>query len=174
MSDQPRSGFRYRNVYWLWASAIVILLDQITKQMIVREFLLYESMPVIPHLNLVRLHNTGAAFSMLSDAPPLFFIVLGVVVSGGILLWLRRHVADQRLVAVALCLILGGALGNAIDRVTRGHVVDFIDFYWNSWHFAAFNVADIAISTGAGLLILDMLLDLLRQRRNKLPESGGN
>jgi signal peptidase II len=151
-------GLTYKNVYWLWLSAFVIAADQVTKQMIVKNFAWYETKAVFAHLNLVYLKNTGAAFSMLSNAPPLVFVTIGVVVSVGILLWLRRHPRGETIVAVAFCLILGGALGNVIDRVTRGFVVDFIDFYWDRWHFAAFNVADIAISTGAGLLILDMIL----------------
>jgi signal peptidase II len=85
-------------------------------------------------------------------------------VSVGILWWLRQNPRGQTLFAAALALILGGALGNVIDRATRGYVVDFLDFYWGSWHFAAFNVADMAISTGAGLLILDMLLEARRNR----------
>ena len=100
--------------------------------------------------------------------PSLLFVMLGVGVSIGILIWLRRHPRDQHLVAVALTLIMGGALGNVIDRVTRGHVVDFVDFYVGSWHFAAFNVADMAISCGAGLLILDMLLDSYRRKATKV------
>src|SRR3546814_7826093 len=95
--------------------------------------------------------NTGAAFSMMSDASPVLFVLLGVGVSVGILLWLRRHPRDQHLVAIALSLIMGGALGNVIDRVTRGYVVDFVDFYVGSWHFAAFNVADAAITCGAAI-----------------------
>lgn len=162
-------AFQYKNVYWLWASIAVIVLDQITKQMVVRHLQWYDVLPVLPSLNLVHLRNTGAAFSMLSNASPIFFVLLGSAVSIGILLWLRRHPHDQHLIAVALSLIMGGALGNVIDRVTRGHVVDFIDFYVGTWHFAAFNVADIAISCGAGLLILDSILDLLRRKPEKGP-----
>lgn len=167
MASAHGPGFKLNNIYWLWISAVIILVDQVTKQLVVKNLLWYESIPVMPHLNLVYLKNTGAAFSMLSDAPPLFFILLGVSVSIGIMWWLRKHPHEQHLVAAALSLILGGALGNVIDRATRGFVVDFIDFYVGNWHFAAFNVADIAISTGAGLLILDMILDTLRQRRAK-------
>lgn len=159
-------SFQYKNVYWLWASALVILVDQIAKQLIVRNLNWYDVVPVIPHLNIVYMKNTGAAFSMMSDASPVLFVLLGVGVSIGILLWLRRHPRDQHLVAVALSLIMGGALGNVIDRVTRGYVVDFVDFYVGSWHFAAFNIADSAISCGAALLILDMLIDTLRSRRS--------
>ena len=162
-------AFQYKNVYWLWASIAVIVLDQITKQMVVRHLQWYDVLPVLPSLNLVHLRNTGAAFSMLSNASPIFFVLLGSAVSIGILLWLRRHPRDQHLVAVALSLIMGGALGNVIDRVTRGHVVDFIDFYVGTWHFAAFNVADVAISCGAGLLILDSILDMVRRKPEKGP-----
>jgi signal peptidase II len=156
--------FQYKNVYWLWVSAAVMLADQVTKQLIVKNLGWFDVLPVLPHFNLVHMHNTGAAFSMLSGAPPLFFIALGVAVSVGILWWLRQNPRGQTLFAAALALILGGALGNVIDRATRGYVVDFLDFYWGSWHFAAFNVADMAISTGAGLLILDMLLEARRNR----------
>jgi signal peptidase II len=151
-------GLTYKNVYWLWLSALVIFLDQVTKQMIAKNFAWYESKAILPHLNLVYMKNTGAAFSMLSSAPALVFVALGVAVSVGILVWLRRNPRGQAMIAIAFCLILGGALGNVIDRVTRQYVVDFIDFYWGSWHFAAFNLADSAITVGAGLLILDMIL----------------
>lgn len=157
-------AFQYKNVYWLWVTALIIVADQISKQLVVRHLSWFDVQPLLPNLNLVHMRNTGAAFSMMSDAPPIFFVSLGVVVSVGILVWLRRHPHEQHLVAVALSLIMGGALGNVIDRVTRGHVVDFIDFYVGSWHFAAFNIADIAISCGAGLLILDAILDMRRPK----------
>lgn len=155
-------GFRYKNVYWLWLSAAVMLSDQISKQLVVRSIERFESVPVLPVLNWVHMHNTGAAFSMFSHLPPWVFVILGVGVAVGILVWLRRNATGQRLVACGLSLILGGALGNVIDRVRLGHVTDFIDFHVGDWHFAAFNVADSAITIGAGLLILDMLLDMRR------------
>ncbi|MES0873427.1 signal peptidase II [Sinimarinibacterium thermocellulolyticum] len=157
-------SFQYKNVYLLWLSVVVIVLDQVTKQLIVRHLDWYDVVPVVPHLNLVHMKNTGAAFSMLSNAPPAFFVLLGTAVSIGILWWLRRNPRGQTLLATALSLVMGGAMGNVIDRVTRGHVVDFIDFYVGGWHFAAFNVADIAISIGTALLILDMLLDWRHER----------
>lgn len=147
----------YRNVYWLWLSLLVIVLDQVTKQLVVNGLNLYQVIPLLPTLNLTRMHNTGAAFSILSDAPPLFFITLGLIVSVGVLVWLRRNPSGQKTMTLALVLVLGGALGNVIDRATRGYVVDFIDFHVGDWHWPAFNVADIAIVCGAGLLILDML-----------------
>jgi signal peptidase II len=158
-------SFQYKNVYLLWLSVVVIALDQITKQLVVRYLDWYDVVPVMPNLNLVHMKNTGAAFSMLSNAPPAFFVLLGTAVSIGILWWLRRNPRGQTLLAAALALIMGGAMGNVIDRVTRGHVVDFIDFYVGSWHFAAFNVADTAISIGTAFLILDMLLDWWRTRK---------
>lgn len=153
----------FKNVYWLWVSAAVILLDQITKQLVIRELAHYESITVLPFLNWFHLHNTGAAFSMLSELPPVFFVLLGVGVSIGILIWLRRNPTGQRVLAAGLALILGGSLGNVIDRVRLGHVTDFIDFHIDDWHFAAFNVADAAITLGAGLLILDMILESRRK-----------
>lgn len=164
--------FQYKNVYWLWLTALVMLIDQITKQLVVKHLDWFDVVPVMPSLNLVHMKNTGAAFSMMREAPPAFFVILGVVVSLGILWWLRKHPRGETLVAAGLALIMGGALGNVIDRVTRGHVVDFIDFYVGSWHFAAFNVADSAITVGAGLLILDMLLESRRKRSQPQPPAG--
>ncbi|MFP5306710.1 MAG: signal peptidase II [Gammaproteobacteria bacterium] len=158
-------SFRYKNVYLLWIAVVVVLVDQITKQLVVRSLEWFEVVPIVSHLNRVHMRNTGAAFSMMADAPPAFFVLLGTSVSIGILWWLRRNPRGQTLLAVALTLIMGGALGNVIDRVTRGFVVDFVDFYVGSWHFAAFNVADMAISTGTALLVLDMLIDMRRARR---------
>jgi signal peptidase II len=157
-------AFQYRNVYWLWVSAAVMAVDQVIKQLIVRQLGWFDVLPVMPHFNLVHMRNTGAAFSMLAGASPIFFVALGVGVSLGILWWLRKNPRGQPMVAAALALILGGALGNVIDRVSRGHVVDFLDFYWGDWHFAAFNVADSAITVGAGLLLLDLLLETRRNR----------
>ncbi|MGB0955080.1 MAG: signal peptidase II [Panacagrimonas sp.] len=161
----------FRNVYWLWLSLAVIIADQVSKQMIIRALELYERVAVAPFLNLVHMHNRGAAFSMMSEMPREFFILLAVAVSVGILIWLRRHPNGERVVAAGLSLILGGALGNVIDRARLGHVTDFIDFHVGGWHFAAFNIADAAITVGAGLLLLDMLLQHLRERtRSKASE----
>jgi signal peptidase II len=151
-------SFQPKNVYWLWLSALIILTDQVTK----------------PHLNITHLQNKGAAFSMLSSLPPWSFALLGVAVSTWIVVWLRQNPHGQLRVAAALSLILGGALGNVIDRVRLGHVTDFIDFYVGHWHFAAFNVADAAISVGAGLLILDMVIDWQRQRKSALRAGQGS
>jgi signal peptidase II len=147
---------------WLWLSLAVILADQWVKNLIVEKFTLYQSVEVLPVLDITRLHNTGAAFSFLAGASGWqrwFFIGLGVVVSSVILIWLRRLPArGQHLLASGLALILGGALGNVIDRVQWGYVVDFIHVHYERWYFPAFNVADSAITVGAALLILDALL----------------
>ncbi len=101
---------------------------------------------------------------MFNRSPVGVFAAHGVAVSIGIIVWMRRNPSGQTLVATALALILGGALGNVIDRVTRGFVVDFVDFFIGSWHFAAFNVSDMAFTLGAGLMILDMILDSRRTK----------
>ncbi len=159
--------FRFSNPYWLWLSLLVILLDQVTKQLILRHLSWYEVVPVTNNLNITYVKNTGAAFSSFAHLPPWFFVSLGVGVSIGIMIWLRRNPFGQQLVAVAMCLIMGGALGNVIDRVRHGFVVDFVDFHIGQWHYAAFNVADMAISAGAALLILDMVLNWHREAQSK-------
>jgi signal peptidase II len=145
---------------WFALAAIVVLLDQLTKLWIVSDFVLGDSRYVNSFFNLVRAHNEGAAFSFLSDAggwQRWFFTVLSTVISLVIIVWVVRLPRQKILEAVALSLILGGALGNLYDRATLGYVVDFLDFHWAGWHFAAFNVADMAISVGAGLIIIEAL-----------------
>ncbi|MDA3920325.1 MAG: signal peptidase II [Salinisphaera sp.] len=162
-------GFQIQNVHWLWLSVFVIAADQVTKQLVTKYFALFDSHHLFSWLNLTLLHNTGAAFSIFRGATPWLFVALSVAVAVAILVWLRRHPHDSRLMAAALSLILGGALGNAIDRATRGFVVDFIDFHIGTWHYPAFNVADSAICIGAGLLIVDMLLSGRRGKRASRP-----
>jgi signal peptidase II len=152
---------------WLWLGVafITLLLDQITKIAIVGSFALGEALPITSFFNLVRVHNPGAAFSFLADAggwQRWFFTGLGVAAAGVMVYLLRSH-TGQTLFCLALSLLLGGAVGNVIDRVLYSYVVDFLDFYYGTWHFPAFNVADSAITLGAGLLILD---ELLRVRRS--------
>ncbi len=153
------------NINWLWLSALVIAVDQFSKQLILRGLQAFEVLPVLPHLNIVSMRNTGAAFTMFPKAPVAVFVGLSAAVSVAIMVWMWTHRRGHTLVAAALALIMGGALGNAIDRVAHGYVVDFIDFYVGNWHFAAFNLADSAITLGAGLLILDMLLERRRERQ---------
>lgn len=142
---------------WLGASALVIALDQIVKLWISSHFSYGESYPVTGFFNLVLWHNTGASFSMLSDAggwQRWLFSGIAAVASIWIFWLLRKH-QQQRLFCIALIFILGGAIGNLIDRLVYGYVVDFLDFHWNESHFAAFNVADSAINIGAALLLWD-------------------
>ena len=153
---------------WLWLSVVVMALDQWTKSLVMDHFEEFDRVVLLPVLELMRLHNEGAAFSFLSDASgwqrPMF-IGLGVVVSAAILLWLRRLPAKgQSLLAAGLSLILGGALGNVIDRVLWGHVVDFIRVHYAEHYFPAFNVADSAITIGAVFVVLDNLLEYDRAR----------
>ena len=153
---------------WLWLSFFVIVLDQITKAMVMRSLDLYDSIELLPVLKLTHLHNTGAAFSMLAGASGWqrwFFIALALFVSVALMIWLRRiRTPEQTLLAIGLSLVLGGALGNVIDRVWLGHVVDFILAHWGSAEFPAFNVADSAITVGAGCLLLDALLESGREK----------
>jgi signal peptidase II len=142
---------------WLAVALVVILLDQLSKAAISSHFNFNESLAVTPFFNLVLAHNMGAAFSFLNDAGGIqrwLFIAIAIVASVWIVWLLRKH-QSQKLFCFALAFILGGALGNLIDRIAYGYVVDFLDFHWGSYHFAAFNLADSAITCGAGLLIWD-------------------
>lgn len=144
---------------WLALSAVVVVLDQLTKQWVTQSLGLREVIPVMPSFNLVLAHNAGAAFSFLAGAGGWqrgFFIGIAVVAAVVIVYLLRKH-HGEKLFSLALALVLGGALGNLIDRIQFGHVVDFLDFYVQTWHWPAFNVADMAITAGAGLLIWDSL-----------------
>ena len=143
---------------WLWLSFFVVILDQATKALVIGTIKMQDTIELLPILDIVYLENTGAAFSILAQAggwQRWFFILLALVVSVVLMVWLRRIRAEQVLLAVGLSLILGGALGNVIDRVMHGYVVDFIYFHWGEHYFPAFNIADTAISIGAGCLLLD-------------------
>ncbi len=151
---------------WLGIALIVIVLDQFTKTLILGDFQLGDSRHVTSFFNVVRVHNTGAAFSFLAGASGWqrwFFVGLGSVATVFIVWLLKRH-GGQRLFGWALSLILGGAIGNVVDRLLHGYVVDFIQVHYGGWYFPSFNVADSAISVGAVLLILD---ELLRVRRGR-------
>ena len=169
-------GLRAGASNWLWLSMLVIALDQATKHLIMQNFAEFEELTLLPVLDFMRLHNEGAAFSFLDNAggwQRWLFVALGIGVSVGILVGLRRLPArGQHMLAAGLSLVLGGALGNVIDRVLWGHVVDFIRVHYEDWYFPAFNVADSAITVGAALLILDTLLDARRARgASSLPPS---
>lgn len=151
---------------WLWIAALVLVADQVSKWWAV-ERLMHGDIPLLPVLRLHLAYNTGAAFNFLSEAggwQNLFFIGVAVVVSGIIVSMLHRLDSGERATAVALTLVLGGAVGNAVDRVMLGYVVDFVLVYYRSWSFPVFNVADSAITVGAALLILDALGVKFRRR----------
>jgi signal peptidase II len=142
---------------WFIIAAAIIAVDQATKWLIAGIFCCRPPLAVTPFFNLVLAHNTGAAFSFLAGEPGWqrwFFSAIAVIAAVTISVLIQRHTA-QLLFCAGLALILGGALGNLIDRVFYGYVIDFLDFYAAGWHFPAFNVADSAITVGAGLLILD-------------------
>lgn len=142
---------------WLLLSAVIIIADQISKLMVLDHFQLHDTLPLVDGLlSLTLAFNEGAAFSFLSDAggwQRWFFTVLAVVVSSILIVWLKRTTRGDWRTALPLALVVGGAIGNVIDRVRLGHVVDFIDVHYGTWSFPAFNVADSAISVGAVLLL---------------------
>lgn len=144
---------------WLGIAVIVLLLDQLTKIAITRTFQYGESSPVTSFFNLVLVYNPGAAFSFLAGADGwqrYFFTLLALVVAGFIIYLLKKN-PEKKLFCTALALILGGALGNVVDRLAYGHVIDFLDFHLNNWHWPAFNLADSAICIGAVCFIIDEL-----------------
>jgi signal peptidase II len=155
-----------RMMPWVSLAAVIVLVDQSTKLAIERSFDFGDVRPVTSFFNLVLTYNKGAAFSFLASASGWqanFLTVIGIGASVFILYLLAKH-GHQRLFAMSLTLILGGAVGNVIDRIAYGHVIDFLDFHAGGWHWPAFNVADSAIVGGAVLLILD---EFLRVRRAK-------
>ena len=151
---------------WLGLSLIVLIFDQFTKVLVMGYYREGDSTLVASFFNVVRAHNTGAAFSFLNGAGGWQrWMFTGVGVAAALfILWMLRSHAAQKLFSFALACILGGAVGNVIDRLWHGYVVDFLDFHYASWHFPAFNVADSAITIGAACLILD---ELIRVRRGR-------
>ncbi|MDO5054714.1 MAG: signal peptidase II [Pasteurella oralis] len=162
---QTKTGLSF-----LWLSVIAFILDLGTKYLIVQNFTLYESINILPFFNLTYVRNYGAAFSFLAEHcgwQKYLFIVLACVISLMLIYFLYKNEATQKIQNSAYALIIGGALGNMADRAYHGFVVDFFDFYWDIYHYPVFNVADIAISIGAGLLILDAI----KNRNESEPKS---
>lgn len=154
---------------WLWLSGLVIGLDQLTKWWADTTLNLYEPVPILPFFNLTLMYNTGAAFSFLAGAggwQRWFFLIVSLIISIVLVVWISRLREGEGRLALALALILGGAVGNLIDRALHGYVIDFLDFYYGQWHWPAFNLADSAITIGAILLIMDSLL-----RSRQAPET---
>ena len=133
-------------------------MDQVSKLVVSGSMQLYQSIKIMPYFNLTYVHNTGAAFSFLSDAggwQRWFFAGLAVIISTVMVVWLAKLKQHETLLAVALSLVLGGAIGNLIDRLAYGYVIDFLDVYYQSWHWPAFNIADSAITLGVVLMLLE-------------------
>ena len=143
---------------WLGLSLLAVVLDQLSKLAVAGSMQLYQSIKIMPYFNLTYVHNTGAAFSFLSDAggwQRWFFAGLAVIISAVIAVWLAKLKRHETLLAVALSLVLGGAIGNLIDRLIYGYVIDFLDVYYQSWHWPAFNIADSAITLGVVLMLAE-------------------
>ena len=161
MTDGLMNDSRFAR-YWYLLSIVVIMLDQWSKWLAETSLIPYQPMPVMPLFNLTLAYNSGAAFSFLSDAggwQRWFFILLTLVVVVVLFNWLWRMRAEERLHAASISLILGGAIGNLIDRIWLGHVIDFLDVYYGSYHWPIFNIADSAITVGVVLLIIDLFFN---------------
>ena len=172
MTASPALPIGASGIRWAWIAIAVIVGDQWSKAWIEGHFVLGERMALLPVLDIVRAHNPGVAFSFFADSggwQRWAFSVLALAVSVALLVWLRRlALATHAWLVLGLALILGGAIGNAIDRVEHGYVVDFIHAHWGGAYFPAFNVADSAITVGAVLVILDALRESRRERRHAL------
>ena len=154
---------------WIWLAIVVVILDQITKYVASTSLEMYQPIAVMPMFNWTLMHNTGAAFSFLADAggwQRWFFAIIAVVVSVVIVLWIKRLEQHERWQAIALALILGGAIGNVIDRILLGYVVDFIQVYYQQWFWPAFNIADSAIFIGVGMIIIDSIREYRDEKKN--------
>lgn len=154
---------------WLIIAAVIVLVDQMTKQYMDSALHYAERVPVLSFFDFTLLYNPGAAFSFLADGAGWqrwFFTFIALVATVLIVHMLRKN-PHQKLFCSSLALILGGALGNVIDRVLHAHVIDFLLFYWRDWYFPAFNIADIAITCGAILLILDEIIRLRKNKKSK-------
>ncbi|MGY4879021.1 signal peptidase II [Vreelandella aquamarina] len=162
-----------RPLRWLWLAVAVIVLDLLTKYT-ASHFLRYaQPVEVLPFFNLTLLHNTGAAFSFLADHPGWqrwFFALIAIGASIALTIWLSRIKADEKLLAVALPLIIGGALGNLYDRLVHGYVVDFLSFHAAGWYYPAFNIADIGITLGAVGLIWESVMGDRRRKNAALQQ----
>jgi signal peptidase II len=165
----------YKNLMkWIWLSVLTVVLDQLTKKIAEAELLLHKPVAILPNFNVTLMYNKGAAFSFLSEAggwQRIFFVILSTIISIFLFFWLKQISNDEKqknnqLLQIAIALILGGAIGNLIDRAMTGAVVDFIQLYYSTYYFPAFNIADSAITAGAALLILDMLLESKRNSKS--------
>ena len=155
------SDWRQSGLKWYWVVIVAILADQLSKQWVLANFDLYESINLLPVLNFTYVRNYGAAFSFLADAggwQRWFFTIIAVGISVLLTVWLRKQKVTEWRTNLAFTLVIGGAIGNLVDRLMHGFVIDFIDVFWNNSHYPAFNIADSAICIGAGLIILDSFM----------------
>lgn len=149
--------YRTTGMFWLWISVLVLIADRVSKIWVLQHLQLYQSIKVMPMFNIMLAYNTGAAWSFLDKASGWQQYILGglaIVVGLFIISWLAKISVKERWLGIALALILGGAIGNFADRISFGHVIDFLSFYWGDWHFAIFNLADSAISVGAFMVCI--------------------
>jgi signal peptidase II len=150
--------FNNTGLRWLWLTVIFLIIDQITKQWVANTFDYRETLAVLPFFNITYVNNPGAAFSLLADQggwQRWFFTAIAAIASIVFVIWMAKTPKQQALLSIALAFILSGAMGNLIDRVLFGYVIDFLDFHWQGSHFAAFNIADSAIFIGAALMIIE-------------------
>ncbi|WP_367241208.1 signal peptidase II [Colwellia sp.] len=150
--------FNDTGLRWLWLTLLCLIIDQVSKQWVAGTFDYRETLSVLPFFNLTYVHNPGAAFSFLADQggwQRWFFTAIAAIASIVFLVWMAKTPKQQRLLSIAFALILSGAVGNLIDRVLFGYVIDFLDFHWAGFHFAAFNIADSVIFIGAALMIFE-------------------
>lgn len=154
---------------WIWVAFVVIVVDQLTKYIASTSLDMYQPIAVMPMFNWTLMHNPGAAFSFLANESGWqrwFFAVIAVVVSIVIFIWIKKLEQHEKWQAIALALILGGAIGNVIDRIWLGYVVDFIQVYYQQWYWPAFNIADSAISIGVAMIIIESIREYRTERQN--------
>jgi signal peptidase II len=168
--SSPKLAWQESGLRWLWLALLIVLFDQATKLYVANSFKLFETVKFVPYLQWTYVHNPGAAFSFLSDAggwQRWFFAFIALAISGLLIYWLRELPRQMRLQGISFALVLGGAVGNLIDRIYLGYVIDFIDFYVGDWHWPAFNIADSAICIGAVLLVIDSLKSAPKEQQIK-------
>jgi len=168
------SGDCYQMLKWIWLADVIIVFDQATKYIASSSLEMYQPVAVMPMFNWTLMHNTGAAFSFLANEggwQRWFFSIIAVVVSAFLVLWIKRLEQHEKWQAIALALILGGAIGNVIDRVFLGYVVDFIDVYYKNMHWPAFNIADSAILIGVVIIVIDTFREYQIEKK-QVKENG--
>lgn len=155
---------------WIWLAVAVVFLDQLSKYIASTSLEMYQPIAVMPMFNWTLMHNPGAAFSFLANESGWqrwFFTTIAVVVSVVLFLWIKRLEQHEKWQAIALALILGGAVGNVIDRIWFGYVIDFIQIYYEQWYWPAFNIADSAISIGVAMIIIDSIREYRAEKKQK-------